>query len=86
MGITCDPAPSLAAWARELGGVAYPLCADFWPHGEVSRKYGVFMEERGVARRSVFVIDEQGIVRYIDVHQRGELPDEEEVLEALAAM
>jgi alkyl hydroperoxide reductase subunit AhpC len=86
VGITCDPVSALNAWANQLGGVAFPLCSDFWPHGAVARAYGVFNEERGSAHRAVFLVDEQGIVRYIDVHQRTEVPDEEAIFEAVAKL
>lgn len=83
MGITCDPVPSLAAWAKNLGGVGFPLCSDFWPHGAVSRAYGVFEEERGRSQRAVIVVDPKGIVRYVDVHALREVPDEEQILEVI---
>ncbi len=83
MGITCDAVYSLKAWADQLGGLAYPLCSDFWPHGAVSRVYGVFNEEIGRPERAVVVIDGAGVVRYIDVHQLREVPDEEEIAEEL---
>lgn len=86
VGLTCDPVASLAAWAKQLGGLTFPLASDFWPHGQVSRAYGVFDEERGRANRSIFIVDPAGIVRYIDVHQLREVPDEEEVFAALAQM
>jgi peroxiredoxin (alkyl hydroperoxide reductase subunit C) len=86
VGITCDPVPALAAWAKQLGGVSFPLASDFWPHGAVSRSYGVFNEERGRSERAIFVIDAAGIVRYIDVHQLRQVPDEEQVLEQLAKL
>ena len=86
MGITCDAVPALQAWAKELGGVDVPLCSDFWPHGAVAQSYGIFDAEKGRAERTVFVVDEAGIVRYIDVHKRAEVPDEEEILAALAAL
>ena len=81
MGITCDPLPSLVAWARQLGGVAFPLASDFWPHGSVTRAYGVFDEERGRSHRAVFVVDPAGVVRYIDVHTLREVPEEEQIIE-----
>ena len=80
MGITCDPVASLAAWAKQLGGINFPLASDFWPHGAASRAYGVFNEDRGRSERAIFVIDPQGIVRYIDVHQLREVPDEDQIL------
>lgn len=85
MGITCDAVPALQAWAKELGGVDFPLCSDFWPHGKVSQAYGIFDAEKGRAERTVIVVDEQGTIRYIDLHKRAEVPDEEEIFEALAA-
>ena len=48
----------------EREGFDFPLLADFWPHGEVARRYGVFDEAVGVALRGAFVIDRDGIVRW----------------------
>jgi alkyl hydroperoxide reductase subunit AhpC len=79
VGILCDSVHTLKAWADSLGGVQYPLCSDFWPHGEVSRAYGVFNEEIGRPERAIIVADAEGIVRYVDVHQLREVPDEEEI-------
>ncbi len=81
-GITCDAVYSLKVWAEQLG-VTYPLLSDYWPHGAVSRAYGIFNEDVGRPDRSVFVIDRAGVVRYIDVHQLREVPDEAEIAEEL---
>jgi len=62
---------------------SYPLLADFHPKGEVSKKYGVWRDAKGSSERAIFVIDKQGIVRYIDVHDSGEQPDPEAILEQL---
>ena len=83
MGILCDSVYTLKAWAESLGGIEYPLCSDYWPHGEVSRAYGVFNEEFGRPERAVIVVDAEGICRYIDVHTLREVPDEEEIAEEL---
>ncbi len=48
----------------EQQGLGFPLLADFWPHGEVARAYGVFDEKVGVALRGTFVIDKDGVVRW----------------------
>jgi mycoredoxin-dependent peroxiredoxin len=45
-------------------GLEFPVLADFWPHGEVARRYGVFDDVAGVALRGTFVIDREGIVRW----------------------
>lgn len=83
MGITCDSVYSLKAWAEQLGITSYPLCSDFWPHGAVSRTYGLFNEETGRPERAIIVVDAGGIIRYIDVHTLREVPDEEEIAEEL---
>ena len=43
------------------------MLSDFWPHGEVSRAYGVFNEQLGAANRATFVIDKQG--KIVDVFE-----------------
>ncbi len=62
--VTCDTVPSNTRWATELG-VSFPILSDFWPHGAVAQAYGCFNEAIGVAMRSTFVLDEDGIVRDI---------------------
>ena len=84
VGISVDSVPSHAAFAKSLGGIErYPLLADFHPKGEVSKKYGVFIDEKGHCERAIVVVDKQGTVRYIDVHNIGEAPENAQVLEVL---
>jgi glutaredoxin len=83
LGISIDHIPCLKAWAESLDGISYPLLSDFWPHGAVARLYGVFREEEGRSERALFVIDKEGIVRYVDVHDIDEQPDNEEVFRVL---
>ena len=67
MGISNDGDPTLGAYTLSFGpSLSYPvpLLSDFWPHGEVTKLYGVFNEETGVARRTVLVIDKEGVIRY----------------------
>ena len=86
MGVSCDSRFSNNAWAQSIGGVSFPLLSDFWPHGEVSTKFGVLNRERGMPERALFIIDGKGIVRYIDVHDIAEQPDEAVLFEELAKM
>lgn len=44
----------------EKEGYDFNLLADFWPHGEVAQKYGVFVEDAGISTRATFVIDKDG--------------------------
>jgi peroxiredoxin len=64
-------------------GLDYPLLSDFWPHGEVSRAYGVFEEEKGCAVRGTFVIDKEGVVRWTVVNA---LPDARDIGEYVKAL
>ncbi len=82
VGISIDSEHVLRAWAESLGGITYPLLADFYPHGEVATKYGVLRPE-GMAERAVVIIDKAGTVRYIDVHDIGEQPDEAQIFDEL---
>ncbi len=55
-------------WA-EQEKFEFPLLSDFWPHGKVARDYGVFDDNKGVARRGTFAIDVSGIVRWRGVNE-----------------
>ncbi|MCC6443401.1 MAG: redoxin domain-containing protein [Armatimonadetes bacterium] len=84
LGISADSVYASDAWAASLGGFSYPLLCDFWPHGHVCVKYGVLREE-GIPERAIFVIDRQGILRYIDIHNIAEMPATDPVFRALRA-
>jgi alkyl hydroperoxide reductase subunit AhpC len=74
VGVSTDSPYANAAWAEKLGGIGYPLLSDYYPHGAVAERYGV-LTPRGNAERALFVIDKDGIVRYIDVHEIRDVPD-----------
>ena len=84
VGISVDSIHSHVAFAKSIGGITkYPLLADFHPKGEVSKKYGVWKEDKGICERSIVIVDKQGIVRYVDVHDIGEAPDNEQLRDVL---
>jgi peroxiredoxin len=84
LGISVDSVPSHVAFAKSLGNLeTYPLLADFHPKGEVSKKYGVWREEQGICERAIVVVDKEGKVRYIDVHDISEQPDNTQLIEVL---
>ena len=78
-----DHVPCLKAWAESLGGVSFPLLSDFWPHGEVARLYGAFRQPDGHSERALFIVDKAGIVRYVDIHDIDDQPDNEEIFRVL---
>ena len=85
LAISVDSVPSHIAWSRSLGGIDFPLMSDFYPHGDVAKKYGV-LTRKGYAERVVFLIDKQGIIRFIERVPITELPDNERLFEALAGL
>jgi mycoredoxin-dependent peroxiredoxin len=70
----------------EREGFDFPLLADFWPHGEVARRYGVFDPVAGVALRGTFVIDREGIVRWSVLRGIPDARDPHEYRKALAEL
>jgi len=85
LGLSVDSSPAHRAWAEMLGGIDYPMLADFYPHGEVARKYGILRPE-GISERATFVVDKEGKVRSIEVHDLGTLPDHQKLLETLRSI
>ena len=90
LGISGDNPFAQAAWA-EKERITIPLLSDYEHH--VAKTYGVAYEQflpeaklimGGVAKRSAFVIDKQGIIRYAEVLEHPkELPNFQAVQEAL---
>jgi len=62
LGVSVDGHWSHGAWAERLH-VTFPLLADFWPHGQVARQYGVFRDSDGMSERALFFIDAAGVIR-----------------------
>ena len=85
MGVSTDSKYANGARAKAIGGVSFPLLSDFNPHGAVTRAYGV-LHAGGMPERAIFIIDKDGIVRYIDVHEISEPPDEAVLFEELAKL
>ncbi|MFY8026484.1 MAG: peroxiredoxin [Aquiluna sp.] len=61
VGISVDSKYTQAAFAK-AENYDFQLLADFWPHGEVCKQYGVFLDDKGFATRATFLIDADGVV------------------------
>ncbi len=82
VSISLDSIHALSAWSKTMN-TTFPLLSDFYPQGLVTDLYGV-RHAAGMPERSLFVIDKEGIIRYIEVTSApGELPDNEDLVEAL---
>jgi peroxiredoxin len=85
LAISCDPRYALRAFA-EADGLNFPLLSDFWPHGEVCRAYGVFDESTGAPRRSSYVVDKDGVLRWAVHNASPDARDLDEHLRQLQAL
>ena len=83
LGISVDSVPSHVAWAESLGGISFDMLADFHPTGEVAKKYGVWREAGGISERALFVVDKQGKIAYMKVHEILDQPDNEVLFDVL---
>jgi peroxiredoxin len=90
VGITVDSIMNTTAWERAIGPFDFPLCSDFWPHGEVSERYGVLRRSggksdggTGSSERAVVIVDRSGTVAFRKTYARDQVPPVEEVLTLL---
>ncbi len=91
-GISVDSPFSQEAWAKQQG-ITIPLLSDF--NQKAAADYGVrydnfvpgTLDMQGVTKRSAFVIDAEGIVRYAEVNNdAGQLPDFDAVQDVLKSL
>jgi peroxiredoxin len=83
--VSCDTKYAQRVFA-ETEGYQFRLLSDFWPHGQVAKDYGVFLESRGCALRATFLVDLDGIVRWSVVQGLGDARDVETYEQAFAAL
>ncbi|MBP7057762.1 peroxiredoxin [Candidatus Gracilibacteria bacterium] len=84
VGCSVDSVYSHLAWSKDLGELSFPLMSDITR--EVSREYGVLIEDKGVALRGLFIIDPDGILRYSVVHDLNVGRSVDETLRVLQAL
>ncbi|NBQ96734.1 MAG: peroxiredoxin [Micrococcales bacterium] len=70
----------------EHEGYNFSVLADFWPHGQVAKDYGVFLEEHGISNRATFVIDKDGVLASKFVTAPGQARSLDEYDRALATL
>lgn len=82
--ITCDSVASNRRWAKDQG-FTFPILSDHWPHGATAQAYGCFNPILGVAMRSTYVLDPEGVVtEVIATDQIDQVRDFNEYERALA--
>jgi alkyl hydroperoxide reductase subunit AhpC len=78
LGISTDSPFSHENWAKSVGISHYPLLSDL--HRSVARDYGVYWPEYNANNRATYIIDEAGVVRFVERYGRGQLPDPDRIL------
>ena len=85
--ISVDSIPSKIAWQKkEIGLMHTPMCADFYPHGEVSERFGILRKEQpfpGISERAVFIVDKTGKIAFARIYPLDQAPNNEELLATL---
>jgi mycoredoxin-dependent peroxiredoxin len=82
VSISMDSNYALDAWRKQMN-ITFPLLSDFYPQGKVVDMFGV-RHQAGMANRALIVIDKEGVIRYIEVlNNPGDLPNNEDLFEAL---
>ena len=65
LGVSVDSIYCHLNWAMSLGGISFPLLADFHPKGAAAASYGLYLEAAGITDRATVIIDADGVVRHI---------------------
>ena len=90
LDISVDSIPSHKAWReKEVGRVQLPMCADFHPHAEITRQFGILREGppvAGISERAAFIVDKSGKIAFAKVYPIDQLVDVDEVLKALGGV
>lgn len=85
LGCSIDSVHSHKRWIKDdLGQLGYPLIGDVTHR--VSRDYGVLMEDKGIATRGTFIIDPDGLIQYMGIHNLNVGRDAKEILRVLTGL
>lgn len=85
LGVSVDSVWSHKAYAEKMS-IKYSLLADFHPKGAISEKYGVYLPEKGISGRSIFIVDKHGEVAWLKHYDIPVVPDVKEVAAALGGV
>lgn len=87
LGISVDAYTAKKPWAEKLGLERLLLLSDFWPHGALAQKLGLFISEKGISGRANLLVNRgpEGTVLWAKQYDIPQLPDIEEVKAAVAS-
>ena len=85
LGCSIDSVHSHKRWIKDdLGELGYPLIGDVTK--QLARDYGVLLQDKGIATRATFIIDPEGMIQYIGIHNLNVGRDSQEILRVLQAL
>lgn len=85
LGCSIDSEHSHKRWIKDdLGNLGYPILADVTK--QISRDYGVLLQDKGIATRGTFIIDPEGVIQYMGIHNLDVGRDANEILRVLQAL
>jgi peroxiredoxin 2/4 len=85
IGCSVDSVHSHRRWLKDdLGNLGYPLIGDVTKR--VSRDFGVLLEDKGIATRGTFVIDPEGKIQYMGIHNLDVGRDAKEILRVVQGL
>lgn len=86
MSVSADTVYVHKAWhdtSKIIGAIEYPMAAD--PTGNMCREFGTYIEEEGQSLRATFIIDPDGVVKAMDIHDNSIGRSATEILRKLQA-
>ena len=85
IGVSVDSVHSHKRWIKDdLKNLGYPLIGDITKR--ISRDYGVLLEDKGVATRGTFIIDPEGKIQYMGIHNLNVGRDASEILRVVSGL
>jgi peroxiredoxin (alkyl hydroperoxide reductase subunit C) len=85
-GVSTDTHFVHKAWAdasETIRKIKYPMIGD--PTGAITRNFDVMIEEEGLALRGTFVMNPQGVIKVVEIHDLGIGRDASELLRKVKA-
>jgi len=86
VSVSTDTAYVHKAWhgnSPAIGKIEFPMAAD--PGGRISRAFGTYIEDEGLSRRATFIIDPDGEVKALEMHDNSIGRSSAEILRKLQA-
>jgi len=79
VGISVDSDPTKKAWAKVLGIEKTRLLSEFWPHEELAKNLGIFIDDKGVAKRANILVAKNKEILFMKIYEMSTLPKLDEI-------